>query len=90
MAPASFQVISDLHLETSPSYDFDIKQTAPNIALLGDIGQVIDDGLFIFLERLLSKYWNVFFFFLVTTSPLGPAGKLQRPEFMLSRRRWKI
>lgn len=28
--------------------------------MLGDIGQVIDDGLFIFLERLLSKYWNVF------------------------------
>lgn len=61
MVSASFQVISDLHLETSPSYDFDIKRTAPNIALLGDIGQVIDDGLFTFLERLLNKYWNVFF-----------------------------
>lgn len=61
MAPASFQVISDLHLETNSSYGLDIKQTAPNIALLGDIGQVIDDGLFIFLEGLLSKYWNVFF-----------------------------
>lgn len=61
MAPASFQLVSDLHLETNSSYDFDIKQTAPNIALLGDIGQVLDDGLFVFLERLLSKYWNVFF-----------------------------
>lgn len=61
IAPAFFQVILDLHLETSQLYDFDIKQTAPNIALLGDIGQVIDDGVFIFLERLLSKYWNVFY-----------------------------
>ncbi|KAG6367937.1 hypothetical protein INS49_002137 [Diaporthe citri] len=67
MAPASFQVISDLHLEGSPSYDFDIKQTAANIDLLGDIGQVADVGLFIFLGRLVGK-----------------------PEFMLSRRRWKI
>lgn len=61
MAPASFQVVSDLHLETHPSYDFSIKQTAPNIALLGDIGHIIDHGLLTFLERLLNRSWNVFF-----------------------------
>ncbi|KAK2596903.1 hypothetical protein N8I77_012788 [Diaporthe amygdali] len=70
MAPASFQVVSDLHLETLPSYEFDIKQTAPNIALLGDIGRVIDDGLFTFLEGLLNKYWNVLFL-LGNHEPLG-------------------
>lgn len=61
MSPSSFQIISDLHLETRLSYDFVLKQTAPNLALLGDIGQVIDDGLFAFLEKQLRRYWNVFF-----------------------------
>ncbi|KAK3933525.1 hypothetical protein QBC46DRAFT_414706 [Diplogelasinospora grovesii] len=37
------------------------QQTAPNLALLGDIGHVMDDGLFVFLERQLSRYWNAFF-----------------------------
>jgi UDP-2,3-diacylglucosamine pyrophosphatase LpxH len=61
MAPVAFQIISDLHLETHPSYDFPIKQTAPNLALLGDIGHIGHDGLFTFLERQLRRYWNVFF-----------------------------
>lgn len=61
MSPSSFQIVSDLHLETRLSYDFVLKQTAPNLALLGDIGQVIDEGLFAFLEKQLRRYWNVFF-----------------------------
>lgn len=61
MASTSFQIISDLHLETHSSYDFPIKQTAPNLALLGDIGQIAHDGLFDFLERQLKRYWNVIF-----------------------------
>ena len=77
MTPASFQVISDLHLETSRTYDFKIKQTAPNIALLGDIGQVVDDGLFTFLESLLSKYWNVFFL-LGNHEPIGTSWEAAR------------
>jgi len=56
---ATFQIMSDLHLETHASYDFSFKQTAPNLALLGDIGQVADDGLFTFLEKQLKRYWTV-------------------------------
>ncbi len=63
MSPIAFQIVSDLHLETHRSYDFAIKQTAPNLALLGDIGNVGDDGLFVFLEKQLRRYWNVFFLF---------------------------
>lgn len=60
MASNLFQIISDLHLETQPSYDFCFKQTAPNLALLGDIGQVADTGFFPFLHRQLKRgYWNV-------------------------------
>lgn len=48
---ASFQILSDLHLEAPKAYDlFDIVPKAPYLALLGDIGNVKDDGLFIFLE----------------------------------------
>lgn len=61
MAPVAFQIMSDLHLETYTSYDFPFKQTAPNLALLGDVGHVGDDGLFAFLEKQLRRYWNVFF-----------------------------
>lgn len=61
MAPVPFQILSDLHLETHPSYNFPIKQTAPYLALLGDIGHVVDGGLFEFLEAQLRKYWIVFF-----------------------------
>lgn len=61
MASVAFQIVSDLHLETKQSYNYSFKQTAPNLALLGDIGQVADSGLFTFLERQLHRYWNVFF-----------------------------
>lgn len=58
---SSFQIVSDLHLETRGSYDdFVLKQTAPNLGLLGDIGQVVDPGFFPFLRKQLSRYWNVF------------------------------
>ncbi|CAK7234087.1 hypothetical protein SCUCBS95973_008815 [Sporothrix curviconia] len=60
MAPV-FQIVSDLHLETRAGYDFRLPQAAPNLALLGDIGQVADDGLFVFLKKQLQRYWNVFF-----------------------------
>ncbi|KAK3325025.1 hypothetical protein B0H66DRAFT_615433 [Apodospora peruviana] len=57
-----FQILSDLHLETHPSYNhYQLKQAAPNLALLGDIDHVADDDLFLFLERQLHWYWNVFF-----------------------------
>jgi hypothetical protein len=61
MAPVPFQIVSDLHLETHPSYDFALKQEARYLALLGDIGHVADDGLFGFLEKQLRRYWIVFF-----------------------------
>ncbi|KAK2760871.1 hypothetical protein FQN54_002111 [Arachnomyces sp. PD_36] len=61
MASVSFQVMSDLHLETHPSYDYKFKQTAHYLALLGDIGHVGDDRTFQFLEKQVKRYWAVFF-----------------------------
>ncbi|KAG8164464.1 hypothetical protein KVR01_006382 [Diaporthe batatas] len=61
MASTSFQILSDLHLETHSSYNLPIKHSAQNLALLGDIGQVTHDGLFDFLESQLNRYWNVIF-----------------------------
>ncbi|QIX02419.1 hypothetical protein AMS68_007936 [Peltaster fructicola] len=45
------QIMSDLHLETHPSYDYDFPQTAPHLALLGDIGHVVNEQLIQFLTR---------------------------------------
>jgi hypothetical protein len=62
MASVPFQILSDLHLETHPSYDhFKLRQSAPYLALLGDIGHVGDDCFFTFLERQVKRYWAVFF-----------------------------
>ncbi|ROV96534.1 hypothetical protein VMCG_07779 [Cytospora schulzeri] len=59
MASSSFQILSDLHLETHGSYDFAFQQTSPNLALIGDIGQAADDGVFVFIEKQVKRYWNV-------------------------------
>ncbi|KAK2737853.1 hypothetical protein FQN55_000863 [Onygenales sp. PD_40] len=61
MAPVLFQIMSDLHLETHPSYNYKFKQTAPYLALLGDIGMIGDYQLFHFLETQVKRYWAVFF-----------------------------
>lgn len=61
MAPIPIQILSDLHLETHPSYTYEIKQSAPYLALLGDIGHVGDDSFLAFLEKQLSRFWVVFF-----------------------------
>lgn len=58
----AIQILSDLHLETPIAYDlFDIPPKAPYLALLGDIGNVKDEGLFAFLEAQLRKFQIVFF-----------------------------
>jgi hypothetical protein len=61
MGPVMFQILSDLHLETHPSYEYKFTQSAPYLALLGDIGHVGDDRLFLFLEKQLNRFWAVFF-----------------------------
>ncbi|OQD79891.1 hypothetical protein PENANT_c042G08331 [Penicillium antarcticum] len=59
---ATFQILSDLHLENPSAYDtFEISPTAPYLALLGDIGVVKDDGFFPFLETQLRQFKVVFF-----------------------------
>ncbi|KAA8651594.1 hypothetical protein EYZ11_002220 [Aspergillus tanneri] len=59
---ARFQILSDLHLENPCAYDaFDVPPQAPYLALLGDIGNVRDEGLFLFLEVQLRKFQIVFF-----------------------------
>ena len=53
--------MSDLHLETHASYEFDFPRAAPNLALLGDIGHIENDDFFQFLERQLRRFEVVFF-----------------------------
>ncbi|PYH83716.1 acyl-CoA dehydrogenase mitochondrial precursor [Aspergillus uvarum CBS 121591] len=58
---AQFQILSDLHLENPRAYDlFEITPTAPYLALLGDIGNVKDDGYLQFLEAQLQRFKIVF------------------------------
>lgn len=55
------QVMSDLHLEFDQSYaTFMFKQTAPCLALLGDIGLTANTGYFTFLRNQLARYDKVF------------------------------
>lgn len=65
VAQEHFQVLSDLHLEvergSTPPYTFDFPVTAPNLALLGDIGWTRDERLFEWLELQLSRFERVFF-----------------------------
>ncbi|PGG95218.1 hypothetical protein AJ79_10184 [Helicocarpus griseus UAMH5409] len=62
MAETQIQILSDLHLETPPSYDiFNITPHARHLALLGDIGYVKEPGFFLFLRRQLSAFHTVLF-----------------------------
>ncbi|RHZ70201.1 hypothetical protein CDV55_107236 [Aspergillus turcosus] len=64
MAPVSFQIMSDLHLETHSSYDdFQFQNRASYLALLGDIGHVENEQLYKFLEHQIQRYLIVFFVF---------------------------
>ena len=56
-------LLSDLHLETPSSYDiYKIPQTdATHLALIGDIGNTKDPGLFPFLSQQLLRFKTVFF-----------------------------
>lgn len=55
------QILSDLHLESPKAYDFyEIKPSAPNLALLGDIGCVSDPDYLTFLTAQLAKFRIVF------------------------------
>ncbi|KAB8345850.1 hypothetical protein FH972_022905 [Carpinus fangiana] len=64
MGSCQFQLTSDLHLETPKAYDiYEIKPSAPYLALLGDIGCVKDEGLMTFLETQLLQFRLVFFLF---------------------------
>ncbi|KAF7888301.1 uncharacterized protein EAF02_002842 [Botrytis sinoallii] len=65
MSPVQFQIMSDLHLETPsarPSYQhFKIQPECRYLALLGDIGKVIDYEFLAFLEDQLRVFEIVFF-----------------------------
>ncbi|RDB21730.1 hypothetical protein Hypma_010882 [Hypsizygus marmoreus] len=59
------QLLSDLHLEVERDsdelYRYDFPASAPNLALLGDIGWTRDVRLFEWLEIQLSRFRRVFF-----------------------------
>ncbi|PBK75748.1 Ser/Thr protein phosphatase superfamily protein [Armillaria solidipes] len=59
------QILSDLHLEVErpdePLYAYDFPVSAPNLALLGDIGWTRDDRLFDWLRAQLARFETVFF-----------------------------
>ncbi|PGH01976.1 hypothetical protein GX51_04908 [Blastomyces parvus] len=59
----SFQILSDLHLESPAAYDiFEIPlSNATHLALLGDIGNVRDPGFFSFIKAQLCKFQTIFF-----------------------------
>ncbi|KAJ4394683.1 hypothetical protein N0V93_003902 [Gnomoniopsis smithogilvyi] len=61
---ASIQILSDLHLEISRSYEFfEIEPKAPILALLGDIGTIEKhkDECLAFLTRQLRQFTTVLF-----------------------------
>ncbi|KAI2009844.1 hypothetical protein LOZ39_004281, partial [Ophidiomyces ophidiicola] len=56
------QILSDLHLEIPSAYeDYEIPIKAPYLALLGDIGNVCDNGLFAFIREQLYNFKIIFF-----------------------------
>ena len=65
MASISFQILSDLHLETPaarPTYsDFSFYNNSSCLVLLGDIGHVSDSRLYAFLETQLSRFDIIFY-----------------------------
>ncbi|KAI9682146.1 MAG: hypothetical protein M1817_000200 [Caeruleum heppii] len=62
MLTKALQFVSDLHLEKPRAYHlFIIDPQAPYLALLGDIGNTKDDGLFEFLQKQLLQFELVFF-----------------------------
>lgn len=61
MAAIRLQILSDLHLESPVAYDiFDNNPKAPFLALLGDIGCVMNEGFFHFLRKQLAIFQVVF------------------------------
>jgi hypothetical protein len=87
MSQIAFQIISDLHLETPqirPTYgDFEIEPRTPHLALLGDIGNVCDERLFLFLETQLRRF-QIVFFLLGNHEPYGmsfPAARTTMKSF---------
>ncbi|KAF4773834.1 calcineurin-like phosphoesterase [Colletotrichum scovillei] len=60
---ASFQILSDLHLEHNNYSNYRIVPTAPYLALIGDIGCVKDPGYIGFIRGLLDQFRVVFYVF---------------------------
>jgi len=58
---STFQILSDLHLETPSVYDvFKVSPKAHFLALLGDIGVVRDAGFIPFIQTQLRQFQIVF------------------------------
>ena len=74
MASVSFQILSDLHLETPaarPTYsEFSFYNNGSCLVLLGNIGHASDSRLFAFLETQLSRF-EIVFYILGNHEPYG-------------------
>ena len=55
----SIQYMSDLHLENEGYQKFRIPFAAPNLLLVGDIGNIKDEPYIAFLEELCTRYKRV-------------------------------
>lgn len=51
-----FQILSDLHLELKKEVNFELKKTAPNIILAGDIGNPFSNIYSEFIDFLANNY----------------------------------
>ncbi|OAG36434.1 hypothetical protein AYO21_09419 [Fonsecaea monophora] len=57
----SLQYMSDLHLESQQTYDFEIPRVSPYLVLAGDIGRLKDYGKYLeFLTIQCQRFWRVF------------------------------
>ncbi len=73
----NLQVLSDVHLEFRKTFNF--KQTAPYLALVGDVGQPDDKHFLRFIDEQIGRYDRVFYVpgnheFYGTSSAARPEG----------------
>lgn len=61
-AKTKIQFLSDLHLEVGQQYtSYDVPPRAPILVLAGDIGRLVDEGLELFLLKLVENFEKILY-----------------------------